>query len=1094
MQKLNMYKIYQVQHGDLNKENFTEIELLEREITLSSNNLIRKYLKFKGIKQNDILLDNIIKVALPTDEKGTENEKAMELLKNGITFRGKRFIPLISSPSMMKAEDIDDFYEEEFKCEYLFIAEEDQEFVSNFEDITSLGKLTEKRKNKEELALNKDVIARLSLTTSSSYEIKYKPNVAVLESDKYIYIADYCYFADGNYTELKYERNKAVEHEFQDGCGLMSPALATIIQENLKCDYPIDWVGIRMDKGLAIKGLLVKVDFISYFEEMYKGDTPYFWKKGGDFYTFDYWKQEVNLSKVDMIINTNMAKWAKFWENMKDIETELKDPKYKNYRHILTNLYVTQFNKKQPKEYSRTNYQLISNLALTSKDLEELSKETYDIYNKVLDFDIDTIRMMLGDLVEEEHEELNVMDKVHYLLQSTEETLTITSVKKAVVSMIKKKMKELAAGKFFIKGNFKVASTCPITFMDWIMCRDLAKCNQGLKVGEFYIPKEQGNRVMSRNPLNSFSEIHRFTIANNDLLEKHCGHLTNEIIFFNQKDNRAMLNSGEDFDTDKNLVVDNDIIYNAVIPPQDGYQFLNVDDNKDSVTHKYTKENEYYCVLKASGNAIGSIANLGMKICTSATEIGYYYPEKNRSFGYVELREAYYEVKKEWLEENIREIKQLQMVQSELAGLELEEKENGYMWDDEYRLNHEFTVGNLLEREYDLSKIVNEKKKAYFTEELEKKIEAGELVAIETLKEDEMRRILIQQFYKYKTQSYLALQLQMISIDMPKTLKSVDEDLIKLLKEQIAEDKDPVFRKYVTPYKDRLNKKGREKHYSLTRSALNIHAMKIGRDLLKKQKEIYDSINGDKIGCINSILNHAKVTDNTETVTESMTALWNAWKFERDRINTAWKENKTKRNEELRKNDLHISQKVTNLVNNNDMDTMGSALLKASKLRSKKTEEEKADTIRTIFILDCCFNILQPLLEKYYNDIYAYEENENGEYYYLFKNYTKVKKKRRELNLQDMQNKESAIRLQEVVLLKFRPISMDEEFIIKRVADQFYINQEAIFNNKVTGGKGKKTYDLLEELLGDKEEMKVQLQDIVIKETYISCCVNMGIA
>lgn len=191
MKKLNMYKIYSISNGDLTKESFTETELYEREITLSENNLIRKYLIYKDIKRGDIHLGNIIKVSLPNDKKDKENEDALEILKNGITFMNKRFIPLVSSPSMMKKEGEDDFYNEDFKCQYLFIAEEDKEFIDVFEDIISLGKLIEKRENKEELALNKDVIARLALNTSLSYEIKYKPNVIVLPYTTYKHIANY---------------------------------------------------------------------------------------------------------------------------------------------------------------------------------------------------------------------------------------------------------------------------------------------------------------------------------------------------------------------------------------------------------------------------------------------------------------------------------------------------------------------------------------------------------------------------------------------------------------------------------------------------------------------------------------------------------------------------------------------------------------------------------------------------------------------------------------------------------------------------------------------------------------------------------------
>ncbi|MEW9093722.1 MAG: hypothetical protein AB2417_01460 [Clostridiaceae bacterium] len=1080
MIKANMYKIYSIPNGDLEKKEFTEEELLEREITLSENNLIRKYLIFKDIKRGNMHLDNIIKVALPDDK---ENNKALEMLNNGITFMGKKFIPLVSSPSMMKKEGEDDYYEEDFKCEYLFIAEEDKKFIEIFEDITSLSKLTVKRANKEKIAINKDVVARLSLNTSSSYEIKYSPNIVILPSTTYTYVSNYCYFKDQDYSKLEYIGEHEKEFEFQDGCGLMSFKMAEIIQKNIGVNYHIDWAGIRLDKGLAVKGLLVKVDFNSYFKEMYKEDIQNVFEKREDgFYTLDLWENMVNISNADIIINTNMAKWARWWDSEEELYKELKKEKYDKYRYVLTNLYVTKFNKKQPKEYSRTNYQLISNLALTPKELEELSQETFDMYKKVLSMDINYVNLLLGDIVSEESLELNALDKTHYLLQSTEDALTIPPIRKTIINMINKKIRELAEGKFYVKGNYKVASTCPITFMDWIMTRKFS--NNGLKENEFYIPKETGKRVMSRNPLNSFSEIHKFTIAKNKLLEKYCGDLTSEIIFFNQKDNRAMLNSGEDFDTDTNFVIENEIIYNSVVLAEDGYNFLNTEDNKKAIEMPYTKENEYYCVLKASGNAIGSIANIGMRICTIATEIGYYFPKNDDSYGYKELREMFFISKREWFEENITEIKEFQGIGGRIDDIKDMLKNFKYTLNQEEVYDLEWELDNL-NREYSKkSWEVDRIKKKYFKQALEEKINKNELIPIETLEEHKIKDILIKQFYKYKKQSYLALQLQMIAIDMPKTLKEVDKGLIKVLMKEINEKENPIFRKYTTKYDDRKDKNGREKRYSNTHSVLNLHAKKIAKTLMqewyKKNEDIKKYAKSDRVGCVHTILNNAKVTEYTTEVTNLVKAIFNSWSNNAERIRSTWKDNISKRNEELKKNNLQTSQSIIVLTEKYEIDTMATALLHMS--RSKNS------AIRTKFIIDCCFNVVQSLLDTYFNDIYAYKEDLDGEYNWMFKNYKKIKTVRKEQDMQAIENKQNEITIGEIILIKFRPIDMGSKFIVSKNEDKFYINDEMIYNNKVKGMK-KCTYDLLVDLLSDKTELEVSLKDIEIKTTYISASI-----
>jgi hypothetical protein len=111
---------------------------------------------------------------------------------------------------------------------------------------------------------------------------------------------------------------------------------------------------------------------------------------------------------------------------------------------------------------------------------------------------------------------------------------------------------------------------------------------------------------------------------------------------------------------------------------------MNQADDKDlTVEMEYTKENEYYCVVSASGNQIGSISNIGIRVCTQATELGYLCLENNTTYGYEELRNFYYEDKKIFLEEKIPDIKRLQGLSSEIDSLETDLYHFEYMFSDE---------------------------------------------------------------------------------------------------------------------------------------------------------------------------------------------------------------------------------------------------------------------------------------------------------------------------------------------------------------------------------------------------------------------------
>lgn len=1054
MKKLNMYTIYNVVKDDLDKE-LNKVDLCDREINLQSNNLIRKYLRFKGLDENkDLFLEGIVKVLIPKFES---IDDVVNFLTEPINFNDKKYIPLISSPSMMKREDD----KEDYKTEYLYIDETEKDFINVFESITSLGKIQEKRNSKDEVAINKDIIARLSLSTSASHLINYKPKIVVLDAPTYNYTAKYRFFNNGDYNKLDI---KEFTNEFEafDGDGLMSPHLANIIREDMGVNYPVDFAVVRLDQGLCIKGLLVKVDFNSYFSRMYKSDiTGIFEKRKDGFYTKDYFGNMVNLSKADMIVNTNMAKWSKWWgkEGWNGINKEFAKEEYSKYLDLISNLCVTKINKKEPRGYTLTNYQLICNLALVLKELEELSKETYDMYNRVLDFDIDAIRFMLGDIATES-EELKAMDKIHYLLQSTDEALKIPTIKKQLIKMVKKKITELAEGRFYVKGNYKIACSCPITMMDWIMTRDLDGCNAGLKANEFYVPQEKGNRIMSRNPLNSFSEISKFTIVENELIEEYCGKLTPEIIIFNRKDDRLMLNSGEDTDGDFNFIVDNEIMYNAVIEPKDGINFINVQDNKDTIKHELKKENEYYCIAKASGNLIGSIANIGIKICVSSTELGYR-GKSGKTYGYSYIKEEFEKKYKSPYENSIESKK------SEINTLDYwvdKSKDEA----EEFELSCKIQV--LGEELYDLRKLEKANFKVDLQEFIDKALEVGTLVQVDTLSEVEQKEIIIKQFYERMHQSYLALELQMLSIDVPKTLKEVDKDLIKSLNKSISEKYEPIFKKYSTPWEERKDKNDRDKIYSRTHSILNLFAMNIASDLLKKYKEINEEITelckSDRVGCIHNILSKAIETDNTKVVALKIGEIFIEWRNEHKDIRLNYGDNKKLRNEMLNRSDLTASKKIMALEY--DINTLGSALLKVSKTNksSKRTE----------FAMSCCFNIMQGLLDVHYVDVTKFILNENGEYHYKFKNYDKVKTPREKQNMQQNEILNTSIKLGETIVIKYRK-SEQEGLILSKTEEGYLINEQKIFNNKV---KGIMTYDALDKI----DISKAIIKNVEMKPTY----------
>ena len=514
--------------------NYIKGELTDK-VELTDNFVFRLFEVYSN-KKIEKETNVFIKVFLSSDYND-----AMNMLNNGIKFNDVEYVPFLTSPSMMKKE------EDGYKCQYLFIKKKYEKFVNEYRKIVSLGNIN-KLYAKDKICINKDITARLGLGLSGSYKIDYNPNVVILGSDTYTHIADYYTIKDGKLVEQDCVMK---EFEFADGCGFMSDNMAQIIARDMRVDYQIDFAVIRAYNGLATKGLVVRCNWDKYFEENYQA-TEYFEKREDGFYTKDYFNNWVNISKADLILNTNMCKYAKLFrdeefENINDFINNKIKTEFSKYSNILNSLYVTKINKRQPKEYTQINYQVLNNVALVGDELQKIQQDSFDYIKAIADLNnIDKIKIMLGDLVDEEAEtkEVNATTKAHRLLQISEKNIKLGTVKSMVRTLVEKKAHELVCSPY-IKGGFKYIAIDPICYLNWIMTRNI-ETSRELQANELYVPNETGHRVATRNPLAVFSEVHRINLVKNEKLDKYFGHLTSELIFQNMADNLSFVSSGAD--------------------------------------------------------------------------------------------------------------------------------------------------------------------------------------------------------------------------------------------------------------------------------------------------------------------------------------------------------------------------------------------------------------------------------------------------------------------------------------------------------------------------------------------------------------------
>lgn len=507
----------------------------------------------------------------------------------------------------------------------LFVREDILPIIREYENVVSQGWLSEQLLN-QEVSVNKDIL-RISLHLSSAYRTNIKPDLLIVPEVEYI----------TNQLVRTLENDKLIE-EFKDitsvafdGMGIMSLETAKAIQNELEINHKVTFAGMRIGT-LACKGLLVSIDFMKYFKELHKeiGDTDFLKMIDGKIYILDVYGEPQEVTSNTLILPTSCVKWWKNFSSLEDVKARTNS-KY----DVVNNLFITKVNKsplKLDNENKKTSYQLLTQLALTHNEYNELTAPTYDLLSKLLKpakegSDIcDQITMENKEVVLQylnvfgDDEEVNLSSKIGTLLSADYKKYSKEPfVRKTLANSIEKTVKELGSGKVYVEGaHFKTLASDPLALLRFTATRVLQPT---LGAKDFWCNSNEQQILCARFPIAMFSEIQKMNLVENDLYKKYCSHWTKELLVFNIQDITAQLLSGADFDTDTAYCATNKILINSIIPPKNNIPFLpTIAGATKKVPYSlYNREIENY---NAFGNLIGKIALLSTSISNVAQDIG----------------------------------------------------------------------------------------------------------------------------------------------------------------------------------------------------------------------------------------------------------------------------------------------------------------------------------------------------------------------------------------------------------------------------------------------------------------------------------------
>ena len=297
-----------------------------------------------------------------------------------------------------------------------------------------------------------------------------------------------------------------------DGCGIAHPDIMREIAERIGTTEKITSAILR---GPGLKGVIHAMDYQSFYAERGVESVKDIWGV----------EHDVGPGAEPMVILTEgqykfykyfnktgtSADWDEYWNQF-----------YKN-QHCIG---VAKWNYQIENEplYTRMNYQVLQDLDLPYEKFQQLANYSVDWYEKISCGDPVYVYCFLG-MFADRHKPLN--NYCEAVLKNPE-MLKEEGVRKYIKNLMKKYREEFNCGKLWLKATFKFMAPDLIMLMEHIAGLPLKGC---LEEDEFYSFDRngilEGERLIERNPHICKSEHVILKCANNDVIEKYCGHLAN---------------------------------------------------------------------------------------------------------------------------------------------------------------------------------------------------------------------------------------------------------------------------------------------------------------------------------------------------------------------------------------------------------------------------------------------------------------------------------------------------------------------------------------------------------------------------------------
>ncbi len=385
-----------------------------------------------------------------------------------------------------------------------------------------------------------------ALSCSASTPVSMPRGVLVVDDCNTEFLSDIIYLTDEDDGEPLMEMRKAqkIEMDASDGYGIMLPSLAERWSQELELDYMVSGVNTRFSFE---KGMVFTFDFLEFAGRV-----------AHNYIVKDAWGNDVDISKVELVLTTSMVKLWGSYESCDDYISK-----------SVANGYTFSIAKTCPKalESERNlNYQFIQSYDLNDDDIDELIAPTMNEIKDVLGGDWRKAVLFLKGAGLNENNINRAEDDFIKALMIDKRMINDPFVQNSIYQLIKNRINEAKVGVLKVHGNYSIVSGDPYS-----LCQNIfgLKVTGLLKAGEVYNQywADCGAKKLAcyRAPMTCHNNI-RLVEPVDDENVRHWFQYMSTCTVFNSWDTAANALNGCDFDGDLVMLTDNKVLVNKLTP------------------------------------------------------------------------------------------------------------------------------------------------------------------------------------------------------------------------------------------------------------------------------------------------------------------------------------------------------------------------------------------------------------------------------------------------------------------------------------------------------------------------------------------------